>query len=260
MLDPDIRRIQLEVFEGPLDLLLHLIQKNELDITTVSLSAITSQYLEYLDLMQELNIELAGEFLLLAAELARLKSRSLLPELDEEDVSDEDEFFDEARLVERLRAYQQFRKAAEALTLRPQLGIDLFARAVAAADVKAMTTIAVPTRAPVRTEDPGKLVFLYRMVLERGGRPATHQVALEKISVRQKMVELLDFLHDHKTLSLGRAVGRAGTKAQKIGTFLAVLELLRMRLLHVLEESEGAWTLVRSELDGDVVHYAEDFQ
>ena len=112
----DIRRIKLEIFEGPLDLLLHLIQKNELDIATVSLSAITDQYLIYLNIMQELNIELAGEFLVIAAELTRLKSRALLPDVETELVSDEEGSLDQVALIERLLRYQQIKQAAQTLS------------------------------------------------------------------------------------------------------------------------------------------------
>lgn len=255
MTQASLNRVQLEIFEGPLDLLLHLIQKNELDITSVSLAQITAQYLGYLELMQEFNIELASEFLVMAAELARLKSRSLLPSQAPDDL-EEEEILDEAELLKRLLTYEQFRRVAAALSKRPQLGVDLFSRGVSGADIAMLPLDQIP----IRSEEPGKLVFFYRSVLARRGEGARHQIMMEKISVRQKMVELLDLLHEQKTALLSTLIARADTRPQKIGAFLAVLELLRMRLLTLIETEGEGWELARTEIKGDLNHYEEDFQ
>lgn len=255
-MDMTLNRIQLEIFEGPLDLLLHLIQKNELDITTVSLTEITAQYLDYLELMQELNIEFASEFLVMAAELARLKSRSLLPQVEEEEPDDE-ELPDEKELLRRLLRYQQFRRAAEALSKRPQLGVDLFSRSATAT----LFADLLPDEVPIRQEEPGKLVFFYRTLLAERGEARRHHVMMEKISVRQKMVELLDFLHEQKTATLRSLIGRAKTRAEKIGAFLAVLELVRMKLLELLRGGDNDWELARNDGNGESVdRYQDDFQ
>lgn len=254
----ELNRVQLPVFEGPLDLLLHLIQKNELDITAISLAAITQQYLDYLELIQEFNIELASEFLVTAAELARLKSRSLLPQSEDDEADLDDEFLDEGELVTRLLQYQRFKQAAETLARRPQLNIDLFPRAVHRADWKGLDAGPVP----IRPESPGKLIQLYHAMLARDGRELIHRVIGEQVSVRQKMVELLDFFREEGQATLRRLIARAVTRPQKIGLFLAVLELIRMKVVQLsVGETSGDWQLARSDhAEAGVAAYEEDFR
>lgn len=263
----DIRRIKLEIFEGPLDLLLHLIQKNELDIATVSLSAITDQYLIYLNIMQELNIELAGEFLVIAAELTRLKSRALLPDMETELVSDEEGSLDQVALIERLLRYQQIKQAAQTLSGKLQLGIDLFRRAVPAVELKPADL----SRVPIRSEDSQKLVFLYRALASRRNRAVIHQVALETVSVRQKMIELIDRLARlDREQSVRGLVSAAPSRRERVGVFLAILELLRMRMCKLMMvQNQGDtrylndWHIVRSDVNHaeDVLHaYQEEFR
>lgn len=253
-------RIQIDDFEGPLDLLLHLIQKNELDITTISLRAITTQYLSHLELIQELNIDMASDFLVIAAELARLKSRSLLPNEETTEDSEGEELLDEGSLVKRLLEYQRFKRAAETLGSRPLLEIDLFKRSALGSDLPPIN----PADIPIQPEEPGKLVFLYKEILKRRGADFRHLVAMEKISVREKMIELLDWFREANLCDLSALIAREGTRSRKIGAFLAILELLRMRLLLLAQSGDrpsGEWTLRRSRLESESLHaYQEDFR
>ena len=255
----DIKQVHLAIFEGPLDLLLHLIQKNELDITAVSLATITAQYLAYLEVMQELNIELASDFLVTAAELARIKSRALLPQGEPEAIDDPADVYNEGELIARLMHYHQFKQLSDMLASRPQLGIDLFPRAVAKADQRVPGAVPVP----IRCESPLRLLAIYRGLRDREGVPLLHYVAGEKVSVRQKMVELLDFFRasEGQTL-LVDLIAKVATKPQKIGIFLAVLELVRMKVLHLrLDESGARWSLLAGRTpSAEVHHYEEDFR
>ncbi len=252
----DLSRIQLPIFEGPLDLLLHLIEREELDITAISLKAISDHYLAYLELAHELDIELAANFLETAAELTRLKSYSLLP-AQERETDDEAEYRDEESLLMRLKRYEAFRRAASYLSGRPRLGENAFKRAVCLADLP------VPAQNLVwKGETPGKLIPLYRAVLARQGRRGhIHQVALEWISVREKMISLIDRFREGEAASLAGLLSDQGSRAQKIGVFLAMLELVRMRLFALEEDSSSGWTIRRSTISGDRVHhYEEEFR
>jgi segregation and condensation protein A len=186
-----------------------------------------------------------------------------LPASDEDDGDDGEEFFDEQGLLKRLIDYQRFKRAAQALGIRPQLEVDLFRRGGSDFAVVAQDPVAVP----LRKEEPGKLLDLYRELLRRKGRVFVHRVALENVSVRQKMIELLDAVQVKPALRLAELITETRSRIQKIAVFLAVLELLRLRLLR-LSQAEGGeaasrgWTLARGETAaaGQLDHYEEDFR
>src|SRR5512136_713866 len=127
--------VRTEAFEGPLDLLLHLIKKNEVDIYNIPIAAISRQYLEYLDVMQELNLDVAGEFLVMASTLIQIKSRMLLPLSDDEEAGEEDCEDPRAELVRRLLEYSKYKEAAITLSQRELLGRDIFARSFPAPEL-----------------------------------------------------------------------------------------------------------------------------
>jgi segregation and condensation protein A len=219
---------QLEIFEGPLDLLLHLIKKNEVNITDIPIATITEQYLATLELMQTLNLDMAGEFLVMAATLIHIKSRTLLPESDAE--TDEDEEGGDAReeLMKRLLEYQRFKEAADELGQRDVLTRDVFVRATA------------PTEKPLPTAFRELSVFelltALRRVLERLPKDEFHEVTLEKITVREKMTLVLERLRVDGQVMFESLFTDAGTRMAVIVTFLAMLELVKIRAIRIFQD------------------------
>jgi segregation and condensation protein A len=219
---------QLEIFEGPLDLLLHLIKKNEVNITDIPIATITEQYLATLELMQTLNLDMAGEFLVMAATLIHIKSRILLPESDAE--TDEEEEGEDPReeLMRRLAEYQRFKEAAGELGQRDVLTRDVFVRATA------------PTEKPVPTAFRELSVFelltALRRVLERLPKDEFHEVTLEKITVREKMTLVLERLRVDGQVMFESLFTDAGTRMAVIVTFLAMLELVKIRAIRIFQD------------------------
>jgi segregation and condensation protein A len=221
--------VRLEVFEGPLDLLLHLIQKNELDIANIPIALITEQYLEYLKLMKVLNLDVAGEYLLMASTLLYIKSRTLLPvSPDEEEGEGEDP---RAELVRKLLEYQKYKEAASELEKRPMLDRDVFIRSTS-----------------METEDAGgeervevnlfELLEAFRKILARVKAEEFHEVVLDRLSVEQKVEEILSLLQREKrSMSFHLLFPEQATRRIIIITFLAILELVKMKLVRVFQLS-----------------------
>ena len=231
---PDALEVFLEAFEGPLDLLLYLIKRQNLNILDIPIAEVTRQYMEYLALMQELRLELAAEYLVMAAWLAEIKSRLLLPrpaaiEADEDDPR--------AELVRRLQEYERFQQAAQALDALPRLERDFFP--ASAALVQRETRRAPP---PVSLTE---LLAALHEVLARAELFGRHQVRREALSVRERMsqvLERLDALRFTPFSALFRPEeGRMGV----VVTFLAVLELLREALLELVQAEPFAPIHVR---------------
>jgi segregation and condensation protein A len=220
-------RVQLDIFEGPLDLLLHLIKKNEVSITDIPIATITEQYLQTLEVMQSLNLDVAGEFLVMAATLIHIKSRMLLPMTDEEE-DEEDGSDPRAELVRRLLEYQRFKDAADQLEQREILTRDVFVRS------------APPLE---EIEPPGfrevsvfELLTALRRVIERLPKDSVHEVTLEKITVREKMTLILDILRANGKTVFESLFAAVNTRMEVIVTFLAMLELVKVRAIRVFQE------------------------
>ncbi len=220
-------RVQLEVFEGPLDLLLHLIKKNEVSIADIPIATITEQYLSTLELMQGLNLDVAGEFLVMAATLIHIKSRMLLPPGENED-EEEEEGDPREELIRRLLEYQRFKEAAEELERRELLSRDVFVRR---------------SEAPEETETVGfeslslfDLLSALRHVLERFPEEGIHKVTLDTISVREKMSFLLDELRRRGKVIFQSLFETATSRLEVVVTFLAMLELVKIRAIRVWQE------------------------
>jgi segregation and condensation protein A len=221
--------VQLEIFEGPLDLLLHLIKKNEVSITDIPIAAITEQYLATLELMQTLNLDMAGEFLVMAATLIHIKSRMLLPVSDGETDEEEDERGDpREELVRRLLEYQQFKEAASELGQRDVLTRDVF--------VRAATPTEKPVPAAFRELSVFELLTALRRVLERLPKDEFHEVTLEKITVREKMTLVLDRLRVGGRVMFESLFTDARTRMEVIVTFLAMLELVKIRAVRIFQD------------------------
>ena len=238
--------MQLDIFEGPLDLLLHLIKKSEVSITDIPIATITEQYLAALELMQSLNLDVAGEFLVMAATLIHIKSRMLLPA--GEDEGEEDEGVDSREeLVRRLLEYQRFKEAAGQLEQREVLTRDVFVRSASPTE-----EIEPPSFAEVSIFD---LLTALRRVLERLPQDRDiHEVTLDKITVREKMTLLLDRLRLGGTLLFESLFSEARSKLEVIVTFLAMLELVKVRAIRILQEELTGPIVVESAAGIDEAH------
>jgi len=226
---PDALEVFLsEAFEGPLDLLLYLIKRQNLDILNIPIAEITRQYMEYVDIMKEFRLELAAEYLVMAAMLAEIKSRMLLPRPVEED----DEEDPRAELVRRLQEYERFKKAAEDVNELPRVERDLNPVELPVPDRK---VVKLPPRVEMKD-----LVYALRDVLVRADNFAHHHIQMEPLSVRERMSNVLQGLKregftDFTTLFTPEE-GRAGV----VVTLLAVLELIKQSLIELVQaESFG---------------------
>lgn len=221
---PDALEVFLDAFEGPLDLLLYLIKRQNLNILDIPIAVVTQQYMDYLALMQELRLELAAEYLVMAAWLAEIKSRLLLPRPATVEAEESDP---RAELIRRLQEYERFQQAAQALDALPRMERDTF---IAGAEPIHQETIRVP--APVCMAD---LLNALRDVMTRAELLDHHHIRREALSVRERMsqiLERLDALRFTPFTALFRPEeGRRGI----VVTFLAVLELLREALLELAQ-------------------------
>jgi segregation and condensation protein A len=234
--------VQLEIFEGPLDLLLHLIKKNEVSITDIPIATITEQYLATLELMESLSLDVAGEFLVMAATLIHIKSRMLLPAGADE--PDEDEGVDpRGDLVRRLLEYQRFKDAAEQLEQREILTRDVFTRAVTP------TEEAGPRG--FREVSVFELLGAIKRVIDRLPRDTFHEVTLDKITVREKMTLLLDRLRSLEKIYFDALFNDVRSRMEVVVTFLAMLELVKVRAIRIYQEELAGPIMMEAAADMD---------
>ncbi len=224
--------VTLDNFEGPLDLLLFLVRKDELDIQNIPIVSITSQYMEYIDLMQALNLDVAGEFLVMASTLMYLKSRALLPKTDDDEEQQEEEAALEA-LKQQLLEYQQYKDAAERLKEQNILEKDVFARALFTEPA------AVDDEAALSEVSMFDLIKAFKAMLERtDGDKSEYDVSREEISVKDKIVELLQRLEGcGGGLDFMSLFSEKPTRMQVITTFLAMLELIKMQAVKIYQNN-----------------------
>ena len=218
---------RLKGFEGPLDLLLHLIQKNELDIFNIPIALITEQYLEYLQLMKVLNLDMAGEYLLMASTLLHIKSKMLLPKSSEGEEEEEED--PRAELVRRLLEYQKYKQAAVELEKRPLLDRDVFIRLVAAESEPELEEEKIEVNL-------FELLEAFRKVLERVKPEAFHQVILEHLSVEDKIQEILTLLgKENRSMAFHRLFPEQASRRVVVITLLAILELVKMKRIRIFQ-------------------------
>lgn len=221
---PDALEIFLEAFEGPLDLLLYLIKRQNIDILDINVADITDQYMAYVDLMQASQFELAAEYLVMAAMLAEIKSRILLPRQEEEESEESDPRME---LIRRLQEYERFKRAAEDLDSLPRMDRDVH-RAGAAIPV-----IERVTQDPeVNLQDI--LISLSR-VLRRSDMYEHHHIQMETLSTREKMSEILARITDRKFIPLVSLLVRAEGRLGVVVTFLAIMELMKDSLIEIVQ-------------------------
>ena len=237
--------IQLENFEGPLDLLLHLIKKNEMDVYDIPIAAVTAQYLGILDAMKTLNLDIAGEFLLMAATLLHIKSKMLLPKIVE-DESEEEEEDPRAELVRRLLEYQKYKEVSETLENKPLLGRDLFARAAPEPEV-------------LEESDSGfvavglfDLLAALQDVLKEKPEELVHEVNLEHLSVTDRITSILTSLQGKESLAFLDLFSNGIKRNEVIVTFLALLELVKLRMVKFMQNTHhGTIWLFPAVIDDD---------
>jgi segregation and condensation protein A len=219
-------KVTLPTFEGPLDLLLHLIQEHELNVLDIPIGFVTHKYVEYITLMQELNIDLASEYLVMAATLAHIKSKMLLPtppaDQEEEPEADLDP---RAELVRRLLEYQKYKRAAEQLGERSVLGRDVFVRGIPAPSVDGP--------APLAPLSLFKLLDAFQTVLSRAKTTVDHQINFERFSISDRINQLVDILRDKRKILFEELFEGQEHRSELIVTFLAVLEMTRLRITRI---------------------------
>jgi segregation and condensation protein A len=232
---PYALQVFLEAFEGPLDLLLYLIRRQNIDILNIPIAEITKQYVKYIEVMEELQLELAGEYLLMAAMLAEIKSRMLLPRPE---AVDEDEDDPRAELVRRLQEYERFKKAAEDISDLPRLERDVF---IATADAPERK---VTTKMPDVTMK--ELLLAFHDVLKRAEMFSNLHLQREPLSVRQRMSEILTRIKASRFTGFSDLFdpeeGRMGVAV----TFIAILELLKESVIEVVQSELYAPLHVRA--------------
>jgi len=216
--------VKVDVFEGPLDLLLHLIKQNQLDIYDIPIALITEQYLEYIRIMKALDLTIAGEFLVMAATLMHIKSRMLLPAPIEEE---EEEGADpRAELVQRLVEYKRFKEAAVRLSQQALLGVDVFIRPAQEIEAEEGEIEA----------DLFHLIDALRELLKRQEVEDFHEVTLDRVTLRDKMTELYERLQGaQEAVPFSALFTPVASRVELIVTFLALLELIRSGMLRAYQ-------------------------
>ena len=224
---PDALEVILEAFEGPLDLLLYLIRRQNLDILDIDVAEITKQYLGYIGLMASIQLELAAEYLVMAAMLAEIKSRMLLPRQQSEDEDEEDP---RAELIKRLQEYERFKKAAEDIDELPRMGRDIH-RATADSPDR-------DQQRPHPDVDMRELVAALADVLKRSEMFESHQVEMEKLSTRERMSQVMENLRDNQFLPFVALFTLEEGRLGVVVTFLAVMELIKESLVEIVQSED----------------------
>jgi segregation and condensation protein A len=231
---PDALEVFLDTFEGPLDLLLYLIKRQNLDILNIPIAAITDQYMEYVELMKELRLELAAEYLVMAAMLAEIKSRMLLPRPEN---AEEDEGDPRAELIRRLMEYERFKQAAQDLDALPRLERDLF---TAHAELPAGHLRRVPPEVDLQ-----QVLIALRGVLARADLFTSHRVEKESMSLRERMSLVLERVGHGRFMPFTELFDVTEGRAGVVVTFLALLELIRSAILELVQSEPFAPIHVR---------------
>jgi segregation and condensation protein A len=226
-LDPNFR-IELPNFEGPLDLLLHLIRKHELDILDLPISFITDKYLEYLGLMENLNLDVASEYLVMAATLAHIKSKMLLPRPPEGQDDDElDELDPRAELIRRLLEYQKYKTVAADLGVRAIAGRDVFSRGT--------PPPAADGPAPLAQVSVFKLLDALKKIAARVNATFSLEVDAERMSIQERIGDLVELLRERRRCRFDELFEDVSTSYDLVVTFLALLEMAKMRLASIYQ-------------------------
>ncbi len=220
---PDALEVILEAFEGPLDLLLYLIKRQNLDILHIPIAAITRQYMNYIEMMEVLKLEVAAEYLVMAAMLAEIKSRMLLPR----PVSDDDEDDPRAELVRRLQEYERFKQAAESIDEIPRMERDLHQAHAEPPEVK--------KRLRLPDVDLQDMLMAFHDVLHRADMFSHHHIQREPLSVRERMSFVLSSLDENGFIEFRSLFKREEGRMGVVVTFLAILELIKEAVIDIVQ-------------------------
>lgn len=233
-------KIKLDTFEGPMDLLMHLIEKNKINIYDIPIAEITEQYLKYLEQFKEFNIEIASEFLVMAATLLQIKSRILLPKQKKNDTEVEDSEVDPRQeLVERLLEYRRFKEVCEVLDKMASDQSKMFFRE---------PTNLLTNYLPLEGLEIGLLVDAFHAVLEASSNTTT-LVSREEFNIQDKMMDIMYLLHKNKhSIFFTDAFTRAGTKAELVVTFLALLELIKLKRVFIEQNYSFAPIMIKQRM------------
>jgi segregation and condensation protein A len=232
---PDALEVFLETFEGPLDLLLYLIRRQNLDILDIPIADITRQYIGYIDMMSELRMELAAEYLLMAAILAEIKSRMLLPRPEGVTAEEDDP---RAELVRRLQEYERFKTAAEDLDRLPRCERDVF-------ELGGVDTATVTVRKIYPEVEIKEILLAFQDVLRRAERTTHHRILREPLSVRERMSSVLARLRESSGLAFQELFNRREGRQGAVVALLAILELSKERLIEIVQDEPLGPLLVR---------------
>ena len=219
------------IFEGPMDLLVHLIKKHEVDIYDIPISLITDQFLAYLEWMKSLSIEVASDFLVMAATLAHIKSRMLLPKRDN-DPADEDEEDLRLEIAGQLLEYLQMKGVAEELSQRPMLDEDVFTR-----HPDKSSFMIDPEEEVVKT-DLFDLISAYHKLLNKTSGKAGIRIIPERVSVKDRMREILDIIENKGTITFIELIPRRPERIDIVITFLAILEIVKLKLVRIVQDGQ----------------------
>ena len=225
----EIYKVQLEnIFEGPMDLLVHLIKKNELDIYDIPIALVTEQYLQYLEWMKIMNIDFAGDFIVMASTLAQIKSRMLLPASDDEDEEDDPRH----EIIKPLVEYLQMKSAAEQLSERHLLGEETFVRS---SDPKEFLTGQEDEYIKVGLFE---LIDAFQTILAKIPGDLQMEFTPDKISVKERITQITDILEDKGSVTFDQLFSEHPDKNEVIVTFLAVLEMVKLALVRIAQHAQ----------------------
>lgn len=226
-------QIKLDIFEGPLDLLLHLIKKSEVDIYDIPISIITEQYLEYIEMMKEMNLDVAGEFLIMAATLVHIKSKMLLPVDEEAEETEEDGADPREELIRRLLEYQRYKEAAKELGERPLLGRDVFKRGCdepldELEDGAGFMSVSV-----------FELMEVLKGILARAPKERRIELTSERFKIADKINYVMEIVGRDKSATFTSLFPDEATRGEIVVTFLAILELAKLLMIRIHQTEDG---------------------
>lgn len=227
-------RLEMPAFEGPLDLLLHLIHDHELDILDLPIAFITEKYLAYLSTMQTLQLDIVSEYLVMAATLAHIKSKMLLPSppAGQEDDAQEEQADPREELVRRLLEYQKYKAAAEELASRGLAGRDVFTRGAPAAEADGTSQLGNMTLF--------SLLDAFNRVLKRANAEFAREITAERVTIQDRMTEIIDLLKERKRLTFDELFEGYITTYDLVVTFMAMLEMAKTRLVRIFQSDSYA--------------------
>jgi segregation and condensation protein A len=237
-------KVKLESFEGPLDLLLFLIKKNEIDIYDIPIAGITQQYLEYLEMMKNLNLDVAGEFLLMAATLLHIKSKMLLPTAEEEGEGEKEEEDPRAELVRRLLEYQRFKEAARELTKGPMLDREVFLRHFFGEELLEGGEESIGGEASLF-----ELLEAMKKVLQGLPPEEFQEISVEHLNIKDKILQIMERLWEVESVAFTELFTSSTSRREVVLTFLALLELLRLRMIRVYQAESFGTIRIFSPVD-----------